>query len=333
MNIYQQLMSVLPDAPPLNLIDVGAMGGVSEYWRRVGKQMHVIAFEPDEREYQQLKSSSNITYLPFALYQSSTDINFYVSKESGKSSIYKPNMEVIKDFGFVERMQTVQEVLIPANRVKTLDQALKHNNIEGVDFIKLDTQGSELSILKGAQQYLPHIFGIEIEVEFLALYQGQPLFRDCDAFLDAHGFELIDLRRAYWKRKYFSNYIGRGQLAFADALYLQRDDVFLSRLKILDQAQQDVLMAHALIVCMVYTLPDRAIGLIDKALAAGSISEQQAQHWRACIVKSMASVGMPWLPGREFIAKIFNKLAESTPQRSYLGYFDGDRFIGNSRNK
>jgi Methyltransferase FkbM domain len=60
---------------------------------------------------------------------------------------------------------------------------LCQNNINNVDAIKLDTQGSELDILRGATHVLPTVSLIDIEVEFNELYDGQPLFCDVDRFL------------------------------------------------------------------------------------------------------------------------------------------------------
>lgn len=57
-----------------------------------------------------------------------------------------------------------------------------------VDAIKLDTQGSELDILRGASRALSSCTLIEIEVEFNPIYEGQNLFCDVDRFLRDRGF-------------------------------------------------------------------------------------------------------------------------------------------------
>ena len=55
--------------------------------------------------------------------------------------------------------------------------------MDRVDFIKLDTQGSELDILHGAGSLLDNCSGLQLEVMFSPLYEGQPLFADVDAYL------------------------------------------------------------------------------------------------------------------------------------------------------
>jgi FkbM family methyltransferase len=85
-------------------------------------------------------------------------------------------------------------IIRPARTVScpsiTLDQYCEQNNITGVDAIKLDTQGSELDILKAATQILKTVSLIDIEVEFNELYEEQPLFGDVDCFLRSQGFVL-----------------------------------------------------------------------------------------------------------------------------------------------
>ncbi len=102
----------------IKVVDVGAMGGVPRYWKVLGQYVHIVAFEPDEREFAQLKSSENITYLPFALYQASQQLPFYVAREPGKSSLYRPNERVMKDFVNAERMDTIKEIIIAKDKVK-----------------------------------------------------------------------------------------------------------------------------------------------------------------------------------------------------------------------
>jgi hypothetical protein len=93
-----------------------------------------------------------------------------------------------------------------------------------VDFLKIDTQGSELQVLRGGAETLrSQVVALEVEVEFASLYDGQPLFRDVDAFVASCGFSLFKLRRQEWVRRNYAAHpsLSAGQLVFADALYLR----------------------------------------------------------------------------------------------------------------
>ncbi len=72
----------------------------------------------------------------------------------------------------------------------TLDEFIAERGIERVHAIKLDTQGSELQVLKGAEKALKGCIFLIVEVEFNALYECQPLFCDVDRFLRDRGFVL-----------------------------------------------------------------------------------------------------------------------------------------------
>ena len=74
------------------------------------------------------------------------------------------------------------------------------------------------------------IFGVEVEVEFIEMYQDQPLFNEVDSFMRERGFHLFDLKLFYWRRKSGLGFDGnrRGQLVHGDALYLRNTDIYLN---------------------------------------------------------------------------------------------------------
>jgi hypothetical protein len=77
----------------------------------------------------------------------------------------------------------------------SLDAACARESLPAADFLKIDTQGSELDILRGAEQSLKAAAMVELEVEFVEVYKGQPLFHDVSQFMADRGFELLYLNR------------------------------------------------------------------------------------------------------------------------------------------
>lgn len=64
------------------------------------------------------------------------------------SSIYRPNLNVIKDYKNKHwRLRIIKNVV--TYLMDTLDNVLKKNNLD-CDFIKIDTQGSGLNVLRGS---------------------------------------------------------------------------------------------------------------------------------------------------------------------------------------
>jgi FkbM family methyltransferase len=60
-------------------------------------------------------------------------------------------------------------------------------------FIKVDTQGYELEVLKGATALWPNIVALQLELSLVPLYDQAPTFLDMIAFMTSNGFELFGL--------------------------------------------------------------------------------------------------------------------------------------------
>jgi hypothetical protein len=58
-------------------------------------------------------------------------------------------------------------------------------------YLKIDTQGYELEVLRGATAALDAIAMVEAELSLVSTYDGGPLFADVVAFLAADGFSPI----------------------------------------------------------------------------------------------------------------------------------------------
>ena len=88
---------------PFIMVDIGASGGAVAEWKKLGKYLQIIGFEPDEREYANLsrskESNQNIKYLKTLLYKEyNPKINFNLYKIQQLSSIYPPNVGVLSKF-------------------------------------------------------------------------------------------------------------------------------------------------------------------------------------------------------------------------------------------
>ncbi len=135
-----------------------------------------------------------------------------------------------------------------------LDDCLAAHGVPRADFLELDTQGSELEILAGAERALHDtVVGIQAEVEFAPMYVHQPLFADVDAFLRARGFQLYDLSRYRARRGTVDAATPtRGQLLWGHALYL-RDHRTLS----------PPMAARLAAVAALLDIPDLALAILE----------------------------------------------------------------------
>lgn len=73
----------------------------------------------------------------------------------------------------------------------TLAAEMEARGLGGIDLLWMDIQGAELLALKGLGERIRSVALMHLEVEFLPIYEGQPLFDEVDAFLRARGFRFL----------------------------------------------------------------------------------------------------------------------------------------------
>jgi FkbM family methyltransferase len=182
-------------ALPLTVIDVGADGGVTEL-RRLGSLCHVHAFEPRPDSFARLvndtdqsKLFAKINFHNIALAATAGKHRLYITRVPQASSLRRPNQEIVRRYTRNNLFDVVGEEDVECI---TLDDFADTNRIDYVDFLKIDTQGTELDILLGGRKLLNRISIISAEVEFVELYQGQKLFDDVVRELSNFGFRFVD---------------------------------------------------------------------------------------------------------------------------------------------
>ncbi len=136
--------------PGMTVLDIGAHKGLYSLISalKVGPDGHVFSFEPSPRERKRLKQHlrlnlcHNVAVFDLALGESAGYADLFVVQgtETGCNSLRPPDVE-----------QPVRTVSVP---LKTLDEVLRELQISAVDFMKLDVEGAELSVLKGATNLL-----------------------------------------------------------------------------------------------------------------------------------------------------------------------------------
>ena len=97
--------------------------------------------------------------------------------------------------------------------VRTLDEvAAPYVRADTRVFLKVDTQGFEHEVLKGARGLLPAVTAIQVELSLVPLYKGQILYRDLLARLESLGFQLWNLMPEFRDP-------GTGRLLQTDAVF------------------------------------------------------------------------------------------------------------------
>ncbi|HWK11814.1 MAG TPA: FkbM family methyltransferase [Vicinamibacterales bacterium] len=313
---------------PAVLVDVGARGGLRPLWAAMRPHLRLIGFEPDPQEYAQLSRTTadpSTTILPTALHNAPATLPLYIARDRGLTSVFQPNREFVDQFPEASRFDTtdVQEIV-----AQPLDRVLEAHGIADVDFLKVDTQGSELQILQGAARTLDGgVFGVEVEAEFNPIYRQQPLFADVDAFLRERGFQLFDLRPCYWKRTSGVRLGGpKGQIIWADALYLKTAGSLIDG----SRSSSDAAKAKALkaiAISLLYGYADYALTL---AHAFSSVLTSDEVALIEDRLRESQSISTAAVPGQALLGKVFQRLARGLHRRDLAWSISAPR-LGNER--
>lgn len=116
---------------------------------------------------------------------------FVLDNRPGSSSMYSPeksnfDLHNIKDKDY-SNYNITQEYEVECD---TLDNLLKEMNIKNLDYLKIDTQGAELEILKGMSNYSPLL--IRLEAHIFSMYKGVPSWHELLNYLFEMNYVLID---------------------------------------------------------------------------------------------------------------------------------------------
>ena len=266
--------------------DVGARWGIEKPWSSFRELLQLVSFEPDREEYNSLmeKKDLNDMLYPYALFKESESLSLNLTKSRGCSSLYKPNYEFLKNYPDWKRFEIEDVVKIETT---SLDILYKENKIPNVDFIKIDVQGAELDILRGAERFLnENVLGIEVEVEFQPMYEDQPLFSDVDKFVRENlGLHLQDLRKTYWKYPEGID-IGatKGQLIFGDALYFRSPHELLSWCSNFEGNEASDKLQMACLMGVVYGYLDYSLCLLNQSELGKFLDEAIIDSWRSLIL-------------------------------------------------
>ena len=307
---------------PLWVVDVGASGGIDPKWAKFTSAYRGILFEPDPREYEILKSRAgkNLIVLNSALSDSVNAVDFNLCRAQKVSSVYLPNHAFLSKFPDPEDYQVMKTIRI---KTDTLDNQLKANGIAEIDFMKIDTQGTELPILKGSVDYLYNAIGLEIEVEFAQLYKHQPLFNEVDTFVRENDFELFDIKRHFWKRNGSINTCGqKGQLVCGDALYFKTPE----QVVLMKNITQEKII-RSICAYLVYGYLDLAQALFNNANSKGLLAKEAHDKVVLILSKYEKRNTLPNFRGKWRIERLFEKIGNVFSHSEW--YSGTDKSVGN----
>ncbi len=194
-NFSNLINAILKDKKLISL-DVGAQGGFNSdnfFPVKYNKFFNCILVEPIKSEADKLERKNNI--IDKALWSSKGKKVIYIlGNRLGSSSMYKLDTEKLDLHDMndkeIEKFKVTETVEVECD---TLENSLKSLNINNLDYLKIDTQGAELEILKGIGEYRPLL--IKIEAHIFSMYKDTPAWTKLVDRLNDLNYVLIDFKQ------------------------------------------------------------------------------------------------------------------------------------------
>lgn len=179
------------------VLDVGANKGQYRDMLRndVGFEGKILSFEPVSKYAKMIKSRSQSDkswkVYEFALGSTPGSAKINVMESPGLNSFLSPRTDEVP--GFWKENPIVQEETV---QIRTLDDVLAQEGIDcskqGV-YLKLDTQGFDLEVVKGGPVTLKHIKAMQTEASVRPIYSGMPTYLEAINNITECGFNLSSM--------------------------------------------------------------------------------------------------------------------------------------------
>lgn len=188
---YLRLSYLLDLLSTCYLIDVGAnIGQFAHNLRIAGYEDYIFSIEPLPDAHKVLKAQSKndrrwfvVENLAVSDYSGETQIN--ITSKSACSSLLKPTNFLLNSLSFSKLLST-QTV-----KVETISKVVSTYLPEKVPFaLKIDTQGNEYDVLKGAASVISRCSLVYVETSEIPLYDGCLTSQDIILLMQSYGFDI-----------------------------------------------------------------------------------------------------------------------------------------------
>ncbi len=239
---FQSKVEELLGGKKITALDVGAQGGFNSdsfFPKKYNKYFEAILVDPFKDS---LKKEKNKYTINKGLWSSKCLKKFYIlNKRPHSSSMYEPDDKSLSIYNIKEKdldlFNVDKTVMVECD---TLSSSLQELEINELDYLKIDTQGAELDILKGLENYRPLM--IKCELQIFPMYKLQPNWTEITSLLYKLGYILTD-----WK-KIGSNatrspvemdmiFIPNFKIDEGKSLIMKKEKVFISLMLISGQIQ------------------------------------------------------------------------------------------------
>lgn len=178
------------------LVDIGASGEPPPQWKPIAQHSVYVGFDPDRRELNDVPNgqyaraiiiSEAITSVP-----GQSGVHFYLTRSPYCSSTLPPDTESLSHYLFSDLFSVEGEVSV---RASSLNAVIDRLGLQGVDWFKTDSQGTDLRLFQSLTDNLrDRVLAVDIEPGLIDAYRGEDLFVDAHRYFIKNGFWLSDLQ-------------------------------------------------------------------------------------------------------------------------------------------
>ena len=179
----------------VTLLDIGAVGNPPKHWLPLKEHIDLVGFEPNPEQCRILNKDdsvySNAQFHPYAIGEFEEEKIFHLTNYHECCSILKPNFEWLNRFEYSDFFRVEEELII---KTKPLDKVSEIKE-KSIDALKIDAQGYELPILRGARKVLDQVFLLEVETGLHKNYVNETTFEEISSYLKDLRFMCMQIKQ------------------------------------------------------------------------------------------------------------------------------------------
>lgn len=299
------------------VVDAGGRYGMHPTWARFPGRLRYVSFEPDPAEAGRLAqlALSGFEVHAMALGDRDGEAELSMTRHRGCSTIDRPREDSAWQRFRPGELDTEIRLRVPITR---LDRFAAEHGLRP-DFLKVDVEGAELEVLRGARDVLSgFVLGLRTTAFFHRIYERQELFDGMYGYLHGLGFSLLNL-----------DYCGRGVPAVPFcgnpnplAVDVERygiltacDSVWIRHLEPLGGGLDDPVAVLKLAwFCLLNSAPDVGLAFLKAHVGRGGFDDDLRQdvlyrgvmrEYAAYLGQWKSRGGSLWEEGRALYREIF----------------------------
>ena len=177
------------------LVDVGASGATPAVWDPIARQSIYVGFDPDSRDLREIRDGrfhrATIVNEAVTVEPGDGTAKFFLTHSPYCSSTLPPDANGLSGYIFSDLFAVEREVEV---RATTLNAVFKRLKLPGIDWLKLDTQGTDLRLYQSlADELRARVLAVDVEPGLIDAYEGEDLFVQAHTALVREGFWLSNL--------------------------------------------------------------------------------------------------------------------------------------------